>query len=368
MHFSFNSKRGIARNRGISTLIMTTILMSAIVFVLLFAALYGLMQQKTTANLTRSNQAYEAAEAGLEFGIVYLQKNKAVILANPVNGFIQPYSDSNTSNVVLPNNSKYTITYTNPTANDYEVIRVTSTGTSDDNTATRTITQLVKHKPLLASPPTNPLSTIGPVSLSGNATVTNLHGNTTLQSGGAVTLSGSATTNTQSGGSNASNTGPDIQQNDSSLSSLTPTQFFTNYFGTTPDIIKTFANTTYQNDTDTNYSSLLEGVTNSFIWIDQTSGTAKITNASIGTATAPVIIVVNGNLDVAGNTTIYGFLVALGDLELGPTGNMVIEGALISASSFEGLGTISIGYNPTILNLTQSLGTYAKIPGSWKDF
>ncbi len=70
--------------------------------------------------------------------------------------------------------SKFSIVYTNPVANNYTIIQITSTGTSADGTATRVVSQQVEYGSLLFSPPQLPLVSKGSVSISGNAGITNL--------------------------------------------------------------------------------------------------------------------------------------------------------------------------------------------------
>src|SRR5262245_10950522 len=109
---------------GAAVLIMTIILLSLSTLIILFAADFGVTQGKSIANLNRRTTAMQAADAGLEFGINYLRQNSTTILANPVSGFISAYSDENTNNVSLSNGGKYTIAYANPTANNYNLIRI----------------------------------------------------------------------------------------------------------------------------------------------------------------------------------------------------------------------------------------------------
>src|SRR3990167_6095672 len=119
-------------HHGAAILVFTLVLVTLSTLIILFAANYGRLNDKSVTNINRHYQAFEAAQAGMEFGINYLDENNAAILASPAGGYILPYSNSSTNNVVLANNSRYTITYSNPVANNYTLIKVTSVGTSDD--------------------------------------------------------------------------------------------------------------------------------------------------------------------------------------------------------------------------------------------
>lgn len=358
----------LKKQNGAATLLITTIVMVCITLLVLFAANYGTFQQKMSANSNRNQQAYEAAEAGLEYGINYLKQNSATILASPVSGFIQAYSNISTNNVALANGAHYTITYTNPTANVYTIIKVSSTGTSDDNTASRTMSQLVAFGSILAKSPTNPLTVKGNISLGGSSNITNTENNNTIKSGGTVTISGSSETHTASGGSNSSNLNSDVQQNVSSIANQSTTDYFASYFGVSAATVKSNANYTYSNLGD--YSSVLNGKTGSLIWIDQSSGTANIgSSTTIGTALSPVILVINGNLKISSSTQIYGLVFVVGTATVDIVGSTTLTGGLVTTSDLSITGSSAITYSSTVLSTTQNLMSYyAKIPGSWKDF
>src|SRR4029079_10431129 len=124
--------------------------------------------------------------------IAFIQTNRSTIIASPSGGFIT-YGSSNSSltNVTLGNGSKFSVVYTNPTANDYTLILITSTGTSADNTSTSTVRQLVKFKPLLVNVPNNPSTVRGTAHVGGSATVINNgSGNVSIIAGGSITFQG----------------------------------------------------------------------------------------------------------------------------------------------------------------------------------
>src|SRR5438445_12570598 len=59
------------RECGAITIILTVILFVMATLIILFAASYGMMQEKTSTNSYTSAQAYEAAEEGMEYAINY---------------------------------------------------------------------------------------------------------------------------------------------------------------------------------------------------------------------------------------------------------------------------------------------------------
>jgi Tfp pilus assembly protein PilX len=361
----------LKRQYGAATLLITTLLLVSITMIVIFAANYSMMQQKISGNNNRNQQAFEAAEAGLEYGINYLQQNSATILATRVSGFVQPYSDSNTSNVTLANGSKYTIVYTNPIANNYNLIQIASTGTSDDGTATRTVTQQVKYGSLLYTTPQNSLVSLAGVTLKGSSQINNTFTNATIKSGAAVSFAGSAQTTISTGvGSNSSHTGSDVQQNVAALASTSTADLFSSYFGLSMTTVK--SNSAYVFSNLGNYSSSLNGLTGTSIWLDQPSGSATINGSTvIGSATNPVLLIVNGSLNIAGSAVIYGFVYVIGgqttDIDI--TGSATINGALVTDGNLDLKGSTTVNYNPNILNTLQQnvMPYYAKVPGTWRD-
>lgn len=351
-------------------MLISVLMMVSATFIAVFAANYGVLQQRVSANSTRALHAFEAAEAGLEFGISYLNQNSAAILAGPVNGYIQPYSSTSTQNVALPNGSKFTISYSNPVQNNYNLILVSSVGTNKDGTATRTVSQEVEFGSLLYISPKNTLTEINNVTMSNSAVLKNFFGNITIKSGGNTTLTGSATTVLSTGtSSTASSMGSDIQQNITSLANTSSSDFVSSYFGITPLAAKSKANYYFSNLGD--YSSVLNGITGAIIWIDQTSGTAFIHNSiQVGTTSSPVILFVNGNLSMYGSVTVTGLVVLLGTSTSTLSQGANVNGSILSFGSLSLTGSNQVNYNNSVISTLQnSLNTYyAKVPGTWKDF
>jgi Tfp pilus assembly protein PilX len=355
---------------GAATFLITTILLMSAILITVFGTQYGMLQQKVSANTNVALQSFEAAEAGLDFGINYLQQNSTAILASPTGGYIQPYSNSSTSNVTLANGSKFTVTYTNPTANDYSLILVSSTGTSSDGTATRTVKELAKFGSVLFTPPASSVVAKGNVNITGSSQINNTQGPKTIVYGGSVTLNGSVQTQAQGGvSSSPGHLQSDVQQNVSTLTNISIPDFFASYFGASMATVKNSANYTFSGLN--NYSSSVNGKAGVIIWIDQPSGTANISgSAAIGTPAQPVLLIVNGNLNISGSADIYGLVVVLGTTTTTITGSTDITGALIASDALSFSGSSSITYNSTTLSSVQKTTTnyYARVPGSWRDF
>lgn len=315
--------------------------------------------------------AFQAAEAGLDYAKVHLDNNATAIKAT-VNGsgFVTGYSNASTTNVAFTNGTTYSVTYSNPVASDFTLMQITSTGTADGGSATRTITQQFKLMPYVASAPPAGIVSKGNVTLGGNVSIANTVTGKTIWSGGNVSLSGSAGT-VGAGGVTSSRSGlnSDVIDNDAGLSSLTNDAFFSGFFGASKATTQANANVTYTNNADTNYSALLNGVTGKTIWINQTGGEARLSgNATIGSPTAPVVLIVNGPFKANGTTTIYGMVYVIGTWDNSGGGNLTVDGSIVIEGSMSATGTPDVTYLTNTVSSLNTLGVYVKVPGSWKDF
>lgn len=369
--FSHDGNSGLKKQSGITMLVITAMLLLSAVLVAMFAANYSVLQSRITSNEYRSQQAYEAASAGAEFGIAYLIQNSTTILANPVGGFLAPFSNASTTNVVLPNNSKFSIVYSNPIASNYNLILITSTGTSDDGTSTRVITQQVYFGSSLIQYGSFALVSKGSMNLTSNTTVTNTSTNNTLEAGGAVSATGTFKTVTSAGTSSVTgNYGADIAQNVATVAGASNADFFAGYFGQSE--AQYISKAAHSYPAASNYATTLNGLTGTTVYINETGGTANfIGNTTIGSPTAPVLIVVDGNVNIQGNFTLYGFIYVNGVSTATTTinANINITGGIATTDNVSASGNLTLTYSAAVLNGVQA-GTsyYAKLPGGWKDF
>lgn len=347
MNYSYHHQKGFV------ILGITLIILFIITGVTLYLTASGILWQRVSVNSYQEEQAFHAAEAGLEFGVMYLGK---------INTNAFPYTY--TLNAPLDDGATYRIVFSNPASNRFSI---TSTGLNNDATATRSVSQEVY---LLSSTVKTPLAAKGKIDLSGSVSITNTQTNETIRSGGAITLDGNAATYISSGvGSDKNGLGSDVTELDPTLSNLSGDAFFQNFFSSSKITIKNSADYLYQNNSNTNYNTVLSGKTDALIWIEQTNGTATIDNATIGSSTNPVVLVVNGALKIGGAVQFYGVLYVIGNWNNGGAGTANITGSVLVEGALEALtGTPNIVFNTSVLNVVnQRIGTYAKVAGSWND-
>lgn len=367
----------IHHQAGFATLAAALVTLAAATLITLFSAQAIVTEFRVAKNTYNTEQAFEAAQAGLDYGVVYIDKNKATI------------TDGQVVTGTLDNGSTYSVQINFQGATN-ELIKLVSTGTSSDGTATRVVAQMSKFMSLVVNIPNTPLKVKGEVSLSGNATITNLENNTTINTGdSSVLINGNAETVLSSGvSSDASTTGPDIVQGNGTLSSMTEEEFQIDTLGTTIPNLLSQASPTYNNSGSTDYSATLSGMEGKVIGINQNGGTASVSgNVTIGSPTNPVVIVVDGNVSVSGNSIIYGAIISSGNVSVSgnskiygmvfssgsssitsTTGNSEVHGAVISGNQYNTSGNADIYYNSNNLNkLTQIVGNYGRLSGSWQD-
>jgi hypothetical protein len=102
------------------------------------------------------------------------------------------------------------------------------------------------------------------------------------------------------------------------------------------------------------------------IWV---SGNLKLESAGdVGAADSPVTLVVEGDLDLAANSRVFGFVYVRGV-------NLAGGGSVQGAVFFEDDVTLvsaaapTITLDPAVLAQQQfRAGSYVRLPGGWKDF
>ncbi len=356
--------------QGVATLVMSVVLLGTMTVLGFMTAQTAITEQKVVANEYRATQAFEAAEAGLQYGSALLESDSArLVLDANSDGYIDAATGSDINDAALQNGAKYTVSYRNVTPGDFSLLEITSVGKSIDGTVLRTIKELYVNRTYISSSPVNSLTAKGTVDLSGNLTITNANTKRTIWAGGAVSLSGSASTDAGGGdGSDSGGLNPDVTANDAFLSSMTNDAFFEAFMGGDKTTLKSKADIKLSGSGLTNYSSTLNGKKGVSIWIDQSSGDAMLSGGVIGSEEQPVILIVNGNLKFVGNNTIYGLVYVTQDWNNAGAGTIEINGAVVIEGNVSATGTPDINYSPLVnTNLQQKVGTHVKIPGSWAD-
>jgi Tfp pilus assembly protein PilX len=400
--------------RGAATLLVALVLLIGITLVTLTTSKTVLVETQTAADVYRTTQAVAAANYAMDYGVSYFDNGGFDHINN---GTSAAGSDGIVDIVTVPNltsadgnqTTTATLTFNNavgtrcvPTGTaSMKAGLVTATGFSDDGLASRIITQCVGTMDLLKNDgPKQPLVAQGNVALTGNARIINRYTNTTIWSGDDVSIGSSSAmetyiksnsaaaltqaqlldtnedNNTQLVSNRNLGNGLDIIDKDPSLGTLIGLEFFKNFFNVdSREQLKAMATTAGQS-----YTSIGDAVTtpvkSGLIWVE---GNQSMNGGTIGSITAPAIVIINGDFTLGGGATIYGVLYVRGKYTIHGTpqviGTNVVEGTDSSGAPatppiVDGTGTISLVFWQSIESGTTNpmVGLTSVIGGSWRDW
>jgi Tfp pilus assembly protein PilX len=300
--------------------ILAIIIVVVVSFICMAATYQFINDSRQATNSLNSSQAFYIAQSGIEYAKHLIRKGTNTCGAS-------------FNNISFANGTFTTLSSLNSVSHQ---CTLTSTGNSPSG---QRIVRAVLGSSGIAS---SPLMSSGNIALNGNATVVNNYSNSTVDSGGTVTLQGSVTTTTNTGGSSTGNINTDIIQNDPSL---TQASLFNQFF-TAPQTITQVGATATQVD---NHSNLPTATATGGIYY--TTDSLKINgNATIGSPTKPVILLVNNTIDLSGTVIFYGLIYAVGAMNI--TGTLNVYGSIVSEAGInKGGGTATITFDPSVLNL-----------------
>lgn len=410
------------KQRGVSTMTITMIIVLLTGLAMAYTSRNAINEQRLSANELREKQAFAAASAGIDYALAYMATNGVdgtdsgtapdVLTASAVamtsggqSSYYQVrYCDNGVSadQLVCPTTRATALSTVTActTPSSLNSVMAFSCGWSDDNGSVRKITQRLRLAPSLGGNVSTPLISKGTTNLlTGGASVLNHFNDLTVWTGqsilgqsntgktfinsdsGNITLTQSDLRN--SGNSPSCNNPPsgytcstqgstighDTISGDTRLSTLTSDQFFSLFFGTTPTLYrdnvasyKIDLSGTLTGEDSTSLSSL-QGMGNKAIWVD---GDVSGLPTPVGEPTKPVVLIINGNLDLSSNTVINGLVFVTGNVT--GNGNPEIYGSLIVAGTSSFTGNLLVVYDPWVTSGAENVGKAGKVPGSWRDW
>jgi Tfp pilus assembly protein PilX len=420
------------KQRGAATLVVTLVLMFAMTLAAYFLNRNMALEQRLAANQVQAAQAFEAAEAGLEWATAQLNNPQklgadcqasnttsaqsfrasrvtfdastglhmprtwnqaavvmplqAVCVRNPAqaNGWDCSCPSSGHPSVTVAANTSnaapsFVVTLM-PTAlpSQLRVVAQGCTshagackpGSSPKAETTAQVQQLVALVGGLASPPSAALTVLGNVNT--NAAL-GLHTSTraAVQAGGAVTTPNARIGVAPGGLASLANL-----DHDPSLRSLNETRFFSRLLGMDA------ATWSHQSmvrkvvcGADANAhcnAAVIDAGARAdgpvLLWVE---GDLNLTGPLVlGSAAQPVLLIVNGSATLNGGVQIHGLLhAARVQWNADGTGAGRVTGAVTSASDYSGNGAPDLVFDEATLQLLKSnSGSFARVAGSWKDF
>jgi len=411
--------------RGAATLLVVLVLLIGITLVTLTTSKTVLLETQIAADNYRTAQAVAAANYAMDYGVNYFNNGgfDQVINASgtAVGGCIPDTAnghDCKIDSVTVPSLTSADgsqTTFATVTFDDLLATRcapttvggmksglITAIGFSDDRLASRTITQCVVPLAILRNGgPKQPLVAQASVALTGNARIINRYTNTTIWSGDAVSIGSSSametyikdtasgvltqaqlldtndSNNTQLVSNRNLGNGLDIIDKDPSLGTLIGLDFFKNFFNADSRAqVKAMADAIGQSYTSMS-SAVTSPVKSGLIWVE---GNQSMNGGTIGSVTAPAIVVINGDFTLGGGATIYGVLYVAGKYTINGTpqviGSNVVEGTDLAtglqatAPIVGGNGTISLVFWQNIEGGAANplKGLTSVVGGSWRDW
>ncbi len=405
--------RNLHSEKGMATLVIILLLLFVAALVTLYTANSTIREQRVSANQYRADQALSAANAGLDYAIAYYTKN-----AGP---------DSNSDGVVdtltipsarLTGGGQSVSALVTFTDGDSAVDRngdgnfnndaldrphtITSTGWSDDTSATRTISIEVDVFGLIPGGglPGFPLIARGIAASGGNFSIINRFSHATIWTGADATTIGSAETYvadplnppttraeyidiTGSPDPNLvlhasyskAGLNSDVIESDDNLTNMSGDQFFQNFMVENKATVESYAESIDQRfdaaTTNWNDLTVAKGV-RGLVWIEgdwSVSGSLDM----LGSEEFPITLIINGDFTSTGSGTpgidVLGLMYMTGDWDSG--GNFEVQGGVIVEGIVDNKGTPTIVYDNNLYDGTLGVppGGLAAVPvGTWKDW
>ncbi len=348
-----------SRQRGAATLLLSAVILFTISTAAVIAARSAVTDLRTIHNYALAQQAREAADGALERGLNSLTWDLVATGSDTgytlIGGAWSTYS-GNPAKLVSTSYAHFRLL----TAGDFTQVEVRATGIASDNQTQRQVFALARFVKNISYTSPGALTVRGNVTATASVNLTNTVQDVGIWAGG--TLTGSPTVTVSVGA------GDGIYTNDANLAALSPDGFFENFFSESKTFIR--ARATQVNCATPCSASTPEiqalNSTGGLIWID--GDLTLDTPFAFGTTTDPVILVVTGNLTLNNpSAEIFGQLYVAGDWLNGAGGGRITGLAMVE-NNFDASGSLQIDYDATVLALTDKLGAYAKVPGSWRDF
>jgi hypothetical protein len=416
--------------RGAAALLVVMLLFFVISMVAAYASRNLIFEQKTSANQYRATQAFEAAEAGLEWAVALLNGGRiddtcapstdvgqSTFRARYLNidfdtGLFEPRTWDNAGateelhpscvrtdagwSCHCPGNAAPVLAEPVGTGaypafrisflpgGQAGAVRIESVGCTrldeaclrdgqgSSGEAAARVSVVVALSSALATPPAAALTARGDIDA--GAALLQLHNvdpttrGITAHSGGAATLPPAQLTTLPGTPPQSS-----VVDGDSLLAAQTAEQMFTTTFRMAKSTYKQQPATVVLDNCATSCSAKLQAAAQAHpgrvLWVE--GDMTLDADVVLGSALEPVLIVSTGNINLdAAAVQIFGLLYSqAADWANGGLGAVTVQGAAMAEGDFTGTGSPVIQYDPDILKrLNLGTGTMVRVPGSWRDF
>jgi PilX N-terminal len=415
------------RERGAAALIVTLVMFLAMALVAIFVNRNLVFEQRSAANQVRSTQAFEAAEAGLEWALAQLNdpqrigpdckpsadpaatsfRSRHLVFNRTTAGFTPAvWNHAGTPTALQPScvrtatgwscscplqglptlvplaGNAPAVAFTLQFAAGAKpgTVRVVATGCShlagvcQSGSTTRADATAKIEVALglvagLRTPPAAALTTRG--AFDADAAALGLRNpdpatGIALHAGGTIAASHAQLT--APAGAPLSST---LVGNDTALASLSTDRFFASYFGLDKAAWKsqpTVTRVTCSGNCSSALAAAIDAAADTaLVWVDGDLDLAG--PITLGSPQRPVVIIASGAARLNGAIAVHGVIYAAALRWDSTSGGAFVRGAALSESSYQGNGTPEFFYDTTVLaTLKSNSGSFARVSGSWRDF
>ena len=357
--------RPLASQRGLAVLPVTLILLAGAALILLFSQKNLLTDLQITRNGYASRVAYAAADSGMALALSRLNdpaQRKGILAetkgAGAYDAIVMPTFTQSLDEAV---DTRVKIKGLNLGGPDIR-LQVQSTGcVSDCSKGRATVAQTlamrggIQQIPYALLSARNSIDVAGPVILNNQAP--GVRG-MLLHAGGSATHDAGVKRNSLPGQN------PDLAEmaSDKQYAQQSADQFFQRWFGADKPFIRQQATRVACSG---ECAGSVAAAGSRVIWLE---GHARLSTGSLGSATAPVIIIASGNFQLAGSVRITGLVYSMAPVTTVQLGLGTLDGALIAENTLSVSQGGQFSYNPVVLQRAQStLGRFVPVPGSWSD-
>lgn len=357
---------------GMLTLGLVLVLLMAMALMTVYAARTSLLELKLSGSSYRAKQALVAAEAGLHYGVAYYLAGGA---DHNADGQLDTDATGTLAHGQL-GGPRWQVQFCDAAslgpacvlpASVPARLRIMATGFSDDGSARRVVSQQVMADPVLLAVPEATLLVRRLDSASGGSLkVINNQGPLTIRSGTLPVLSFSTRIARdglpdQAGSTNAS-PGSDVQLADAALAALSEEAFFRSFFALGWDALKASADIHLAG----HQPFPEEDMSDKVVLLSALDGQPYTRlPARLGSPMAPVILLVDGELELAAGSVVFGVVYAR---KLSSHDGAKVQGALLLEALGKIEGTLQLEYDAALLAKAQSLRQESVLASSWRDW
>jgi hypothetical protein len=388
------SPHPLTSQRGAATLAITLMLAFVVLLSVAFANRSMLFEAKTSANQYHAAQAYEAAEAGLDWALVQLNSNTPIgddCLPNTGSAatLFRERSMAQMQAACLERDGGWScrcpLTGEPPAADEAGVptfvirlaaaeqpglLQLTSTGRSNGASGSRAqVHVLLGRLPGLDTLPAAALTVRGvPTFGAGTFGVYNTApagGGLTVHSSGAIDTAPLHLVSTPGTPATAS-----VIADDPALAQLTAQGLFASMFRMDKAAWRTqpaVRELGCESACDAVLAQLVGSpVTQPLVWL---RGGLRLDSATVlGSPEHPVLLVADGPVELHAGAVIHGVVYGTA-ASWTDTASAAVHGAVILEGDLQATGSTQIHHNNAVLQaLHDRTGSYARVPGSWRDF